>query len=344
MGTLLTNDKMSPELRARIEASVRGRRGGAPQGGPPPRLRATLRLVMLVCIVGSVSLLGHRWQQQRDQVTEARARVHGELTRQLAQVPPGADQKLTRARTWLMRAASDDEDFLAPSLQQQGALSRTLSRGALYARGPLRAFRMGSRLTTAVEESVKDAFVTCLVAPPKARSEEALLPTVRAVYRGSGRLAKRTDEVYRLHDLVAAEPLLEEGWDRRILEAEDIAELHALRRKIEQADLGRAAAAARAELLIYVVDEPKKPGTPSELDGASDHMVRVGIVDLVADEVLLRRRQRVDPSWISEARRVDSARGLNGCRLAVDLRVAVAGRDGDEAAAVAASTSTETAR
>ena len=30
MGTYLTNDKMSPELRARIEASVRG---GGPAGG-----------------------------------------------------------------------------------------------------------------------------------------------------------------------------------------------------------------------------------------------------------------------------------------------------------------------
>jgi hypothetical protein len=321
VASYLTNDKMSPELRARIEASIRR---GAAHDPTPPRLKATLRLVLLFCIVGSVSALGHRWRQSRQQLADAKAALEAEVSGALTTVPDHASERIRRARSWLTLAAETDAaDHVAPSLRRPGAMARLLERRALYVRGPQRSFRTDARLSATVTESTKDAFVTCLIDPPEGRTEQALLPYVRRARRGGPEWAKKTSEVRRLRDLFAAEPMLAPGWLEGVRRASDVRELHELRAEAEAADLHRAAEAAEAELLLYVIDEPKAEGTVSELDGASKHAVRLGLVDLAADEPLLRLRRSVDPSWISDKARIDSGRSLNACRLAVDLRAAL---------------------
>ena len=169
----------------------------------------------------------------------------------------------------------------------------------------------------------KRQFITCLASPPASEEEKTLIPTVAAVYRGSPPSPERQARLHRLQALLDAAPVLEPSWSDALASAASVAELSERRRELERADLGRAAQAIEAELLVYVIDEPKKPGTPAEVDGAHDHMVRVGIVDLATSEELLRVRRRVDPSWISDTHRVDYARGLNACRLAVDVRHAL---------------------
>jgi len=66
MGTLLTNSKMDPALAARIEASVRGRKG-AP-GSPPlvRRMVAAARLVLLLTIAFAIytALAGPRGERR----------------------------------------------------------------------------------------------------------------------------------------------------------------------------------------------------------------------------------------------------------------------------------------
>jgi hypothetical protein len=52
--------------------------------------------------------------------------------------------------------------------------------------------------------------------------------------------------------------------------------------------------------------------------------VRVGLVDLVADKLLLELRRYVDPAWISATARAEYAMGMDSCALAVDVHAAVA--------------------
>jgi hypothetical protein len=96
-----------------------------------------------------------------------------------------------------------------------------------------------------------------------------------------------------------------------------------LRSAFDKAPLEAAIQAAKARLLVFVVDEPSPPGGPVELDGEKAHDVRVGVIDLTRDSPLLRLRKRVDPSWISAARRVDSANALDSCALALDVHESV---------------------
>lgn len=345
MGTYLTNDKMSPELRARIEASVRaGRPAAARVMGPPPVARAALRLVTTTMIVACVIALGWRWKGDRDQLETARGQLVAEHAAAAAPLAQKAPEKAAAAQRWLAQASGlYGEDVIAPRLRREGALDRELARGALYVRGPQEAMRSGKRRPSAVAESVKDAFIACLVAPPASTKEKALLPTVAATYRGTPPSPERQAHVHRLQTLVDAQPVLEASWSDALASAASVAELSERRRELEQAHLGRAAQAVEAELLVYVIDEPKKPGTAAEVDGASDHLVRVGIVDLATSDELLRLRRRVEPSWISDARRVDYARGLNGCRLAVEIREALSPAElqSDEAPAVQASAASE---
>lgn len=325
MGTYLTNDKMSPELRARIEASVRaGRPASARLAGPPPVARAALRLVTMTAIVGCIIALGWRWQQDRDQLETARGQLVAEHATATAPLAERAPEKVAAVHRWLAKVSGlYRDDHVATRLRRAGGLDRELSRGALYLRGPQDAIRSGKRRPAAIAESQKDAFVTCLVSPPPSAEEKALIPTVAATYRGTPPSPQRQARIHPLKILLAAQPVLDASWSDALASAASVAELSERRRDLERADLGRAAKAVEAELLVYVIDEPKKPDTPAEVDGAHDHMVRVGIVDLATSKELLRMRRRVEPSWISESHRVDYARGLNACRLAVDVRDAL---------------------
>lgn len=313
MASYLTNPKMSPALRARIEASVGGRthrRTGA------LRLRTTLRIVAALLVVGAVAGVARRWHAGRAAREAMRSALREDLARGVAPLRERQEAIASLHDHLRAAAARYDGDRLDPRLGEPDALAAHLARPAIYARAPLASDHLAERAA----ESPKDAFLACLMAPPASTAERDLMRGVDRAYRGGAAIAEITPKVRRLHDVVAAEPLLDARWARRIDDATEATELASLRRQIEDAHLARAAEAARAELLIYVLDEPAEAGASIALDGASDHLVRVGLIDLTTGETLLRVRRRVRLDWISEGRRPHFARGLLDCRLAAELR------------------------
>jgi hypothetical protein len=320
VGTYLTNSKMSPELRARIEASVGGRSGAAPSRFTPG-LRAGLRFVILLVMIGSVVALVLDWRRSRQQLQAARSALLDEAGQALAGLEPRDPSVLSATRAWLAKASVKYEgDTIDAPLRDEAALDRLLGRSAVYVRGPTGAFATGSRLAEVAADSVSDAFIACLLAPPGSRDEKTMLSQVEAAYRTSPSAGSDAPQVYRLHDVIAAQPFIEGDWLDQIRNAGSVGEINELRTMMERAQLARAVPATQAEILIYLLDEPKKPGTVTDLDGATDHFLRLGVVDLTASQVVLRLRRHVEPSWVSKAKRVYLARGLVACRLAFDLR------------------------
>jgi hypothetical protein len=317
VGTFLTNSKMSPELRARIEASVRGH-ASTSRSPTSLRLRSGLRLLTALLVIGAVLGLLHQWQARKETLATMRSQLHEEHERVVA--PLATTPALVASLRKQLAEASGDYpgDLRDRGLDEPNALADLLARPFVYARGPLGAFV--DRIDEAAAESTKDAFLTCLMDSPRSTAERDLVPAVERAYRGGAAVDEATPGAHRLHDLLASQRFLEPVWATRIEEAGSATELASLRDQLERAHLGRAARVAGAEILLYVIDEPTRPGTPTELDGASDHLVRVGIVEIASHKTLLRARRRVDPAWISEAKRIYLARGLLDCRLATDLR------------------------
>jgi hypothetical protein len=166
--------------------------------------------------------------------------------------------------------------------------------------------------------------VLCLFDPPASRSEKALLSRARSAQAGSERW-RAASHVTRLSDALVGLPLLSRDWERELLAASDERALAKLERTFARAPLEAARRAARAELLLFALDEPRDGSGPTELDGESPHQVRVGLVDLSSEKLLLALRRRVDPGWLSAASRAEYATGIDGCALALDAHALVTG-------------------
>lgn len=323
MPTLLVTKKMSPELAARVQASVEGRRA-APGARLAPRAMSVLRLTACALLVTAVAWL----------VTSVR-RTHRELERQRAELlerarreaAPLTTEQLAapqRVLPWLaLLSGSYEGDLVADDLRSGKGFAASIARPTVYVRGPLASFGGGARVNESASGSFKDAFVLCLNAPPSERSEKLLRRKARAAYSSGSEDMKATAHVERLFDAIVGLPYLETEWQKRVLDADSQSELTRLRRAFERAPLEGAKRAAQATLLLSVMDEPSDAPGPSELDGERPHDVRVGLVDLVKRKVLLRLRRRVDPSWISPATRAEYAYGIDSCALALDVRAAV---------------------
>ncbi len=329
MGTFLTNSKMSPELRARIETSLRGGRS-ASRSRLTPSLRTALRLVAVLVVVGSVVALLLDWRRSRRELQNAKAALIDEVEQARSGLDPPDKPLWSSAQAWLAEASGTTQrDYVDPPLNNPVTLAALLEQPAVYVRGSISGFATVSGFERAAADSGKDSFLACLLQPPASRSEKDLLPKVEAAYRGGAASNRETPRVHRLHDAIVAQPFIEDAWLDQVRNAGSVPEVNDLRKSLEQAQLERSGQAVQAKILIYLLDEPKEPGTASELDGASDHFVRFGIVDFNASQVALRLRRRIDPSWISKAKRVYLARGLNACRLAFDVRQELEAGDGD---------------
>ena len=322
MATFLVNDKMNPELAARVHASVTGRaRKRAPQRRGTRRV-LFLRLGVALALLTLVTSLVVSFRASRQELAAGRASLAARVAEHSSRLVPGSQGLAEQATAWLLKAAGPYEgDRVAPSLRQAG-LESTLARGTLYVRAELDAVRQGQHLTRIAEDSFQDSLLLCLVSPPTSRSESALMKRVLVAQGGGAPLVQATRSAHRLHDALAAMTLLGEGWQQRITRA-SLARLEVLDALFDEDLLAQGVEAANARVLVYVLDEPKQPGTPTELDGATEHPVRVGIVDLDRSQLLLRARSRVDPEWVAESRRARFARALTDCRLAFDLRAAV---------------------
>lgn len=322
MGTFLTTPRMNPALANRVRESVR--RGRSRGARADRRWTAALRLAAFVGIaLASISLSMLR-KRENDQLEQARRSLLDAVNQKRAELSDEDMLTLDRAVTVLLRAPGPYEgDRLADETRGSEALSAILSRPIIYVRGPVEAFMNDEALRRAALLSSPEAFVHCLLDPPRARTETALFERIR----DGADQEHRTAHVYRLYDLLSGIPLLQPAWRARVREATKMRDLSRLERELHAARLDETAAAARARLVLFVVDEPSGPGGITELDGERPHDVRVTLFALEQPKPLLRVRRHVDPSVFSDRGRAGHASGLDACALSFDVREAVARGD-----------------
>jgi hypothetical protein len=321
MGTFLTNPRMNAALANRVRQSLR--RGRSRGARVDKRWTAAFRVAALAGITLALISLSMLRKREDDRLEHARSTLLATVSQKRAQLSTDDMLTLDRVVTVLLRAPGPYEgDRLANEVRGSDALSAILERPIIYVRGPADAFNDDDALRRAAVLSHPEAFVQCLVNPPRARTEKALFERVRS----------KSDEgpathMHRLYDLLAGMPLLQPVWKARVKEATKMRELSQLERELGAAKLDETAAAARARLVLFVMDEPGGPGGVTELDGERPHDVRVTLFDLEQRSALLRIRRRVDPSTFSDRARANHASRLDACALSFDIREAVAKGD-----------------
>src|ERR1700733_5142334 len=171
---------MPAALRARIEASVRGERRNPSRRVTLPRTKALVRagIVVFVVVIGVWVLQVRRAERQA--LERQRASLLDAVRAQSASLGPDDKNAVSRIEAWLPRLAGPYEgDLVAPEARPASAPTALLARPTVYVRGPLEAFAAPSGIAGAAAASVKDALAVCLVDPPPARGEKALLGKVR---------------------------------------------------------------------------------------------------------------------------------------------------------------------
>jgi hypothetical protein len=324
MASFLVTRKMSPELAARVEASVRGQRTRS--GSRVPRRTISLfRALALVSSVGLTAwllLLVHRSHQA---LAAERATLVARVQRESAALTERQKALVPRVQAWLSdQAGAYAGDSVVDELRGPTRLAAMLTRPAVYIRGPLASFTSPATIAATASASFKDAFVLCLVDPPASRTEKSMLTKARvALAHGPHRAASA--HIERLYDAIRGLPFLAPAWESRVLQAETRAELAKMRAALEHAPLRAAQRAAKAQLLLFVIDEPGAGPGPTELDGERAHHIRLGLWDLTTEKLLLRLRRHVDPNWISSpVARAEYASGMDACALAYDVRAELA--------------------
>lgn len=318
MPTLLVTRRMSPELAARVQAAVSGRRLSSSR---PRSLKGALRLLTLTFLVTALVGGFYLRQQQVEKLEAERVR--------LLEVLEKAGRGLTRADRELPARVlsiiafhttpSYAGDYVAPELRSETRFRDALSVPTLYLRGSRDALARPERVSEIASASSKDAFVLCWLSPPETRSEQALRQKASAAL-ARGKSMQVAAEVERLAPLLQTLPLLGTEWITRVRLAQTSEALRTLRKLVEAAPLAAAVRAAKARQLLLVLDETDTATGPTELDGERAHPARVVLADLTHGEVRLRFRQTLDPSWLSDQARAQYASGIDSCALALDVR------------------------
>jgi len=318
MPSFLTTPRMSPELAARVEASVRGkRRAGSPRRfGPRVPMAALLPCTAILVVIGLAML--NDWFARRE-LERARTELLQRVATERASMPPDSAAFLPSARSWVGRMAGAYEgDVVSDELRGPGALQARLWHSALFLRGNQSKLAKPEELMEAASSSVKDAVLLCLNDPPESRSEKALLHKVRKV-----NFAAVLSPVRRFYDAEAGLGLLQPSWESKVRTAADPKAIQRLRNELSRAPLEDGKQAAAAELLLVVVDEPPE-GQPDDGRRPEEraHAMRVGLVDLRSQTVLLRLRRSVDPSTYSPSMRAAHGPAITGCLMALEVRAA----------------------
>lgn len=325
MATFLTTEKMSAALRARVEASVRNGHPG------PGRSRrhvgvSVIRLAAVAVAVGLSFWTVSLWTAAKERVEQARKSLLEDVRRRSAPLTP-AERDLPSRVVELIAAqrVRYEGDRVAPSLREPGSLPNTLAQPLLYVRAAIDGETHPVALAEQAAASFRDAFSRCFVDPPASRDERTLRTRALAALAG-GTMARDATRLERLHDALLGLPFLAPEWAARVRQADRAKEIERLRAALGRAPVDGAVRAARATLLLSVLDEPNDGTGPTELDGECPHHVRVELYDLRTDTSLLRMRRHVDPKWIAgEASRAQYARGMDGCKLALEIRDELAG-------------------
>lgn len=331
MPTFLVTSKMSPALAARVEASVLGQRGIV-RGAQRRRFASLVRLGTAAALIGAVALVGSARKQSQQRLAATRAALLSELHERFRSLTPNERRLGTRVAAVIGRHATSDYagDYLADPLKTDQGLSEALFANTLYIRGALSGFANQAALTRSASESVKDSFLLCLMEPPSSHTEKALRAKARAA-NAAGSGAAGMAQAERLFPLLAVAPLLRPEWERAVLSAEGQPELERFEAMFRKSPSEAAVRAAKATQLLLVLDEPGYGPGPTELDGERAHDVRVLLIDLGSEQVRLRIKRHVDPSWLSSATRAEYSRAIDGCSLALRVRAALAGKAEPEA-------------
>jgi hypothetical protein len=310
---------MSPALAARVQARVSGRRSDG-RSSFRPRVVLVARLAFVAAVVALLLGIFRVRRESRQALDEERHALLALLAAKEHGLTPEDRRLVAKVEGHLARAAAGYEgDFVADELRGPDAFRALLARSLVYARAELGGAPTPASVVHSASETVKDSFLLCLLEPPDARTEAALLRKVYVAYSSRARLEPATANARTFAEASAGVPFLSPAFTARVLGATDLQAVRYLKRTFERAPLDAAADALKARLLVLVVDEPSDHATPTELDGEKAHRVRVSVVDLTNERELLRLRKQVDPAWLSTQRRSDYARGLDGCALAVDV-------------------------
>jgi hypothetical protein len=299
--------------------SVTGRKkdaAGRASANVVRRLVAWARVVLVIALAAGVYAGVTTYQRTKRELDQKRADLLAAVTNAQSDVTAKDRAAFDRVAPFVTRLSGAYEgDVAAPP-----GLAAELTRSAVYLRGPIETLRTREAIPGAAAASGKDALLSCLLDPPKTRSEAAILEKVRFARAGGAAFEERTANVRRLNDAIVVLPVLSSDLSTRVRAAEDVSELGKLKKELEDAPLERGKRALRAELLIVVVDERGSSSAPTELDGERPHDVRVAIVEPESGRVVLRARRHVDPSWIDEKQRPVYAGAADSCALGFDLR------------------------
>ncbi|HSC89417.1 MAG TPA: hypothetical protein VLC09_19175 [Polyangiaceae bacterium] len=319
---------MSPRLRARVLRSVQGQsrleRRGATAANPvrrtTPSTIAALRVGALLALLALALFSRRAWTERKDELARARAQLLGEVKRASSALDARFSERRATAERFLDQAAREhpaSEKSLDPA-----ALRALLEGPLLYLRGPIEAMQTSEGRSQAMLDTRNDALLGCLLKPPAAIEDRATLDAVRAVYRGDHLPAERTERISGLLDFEIAETYLGPAFRERIAAAADIGAVRQLSMTFTKARPASHARATHSATLLYALDEPKSPGSLSEIDGASDHFIRVGVVDLDAAELRFARRVHSQPERTPADKKLRYARGFSECAAVLELSAA----------------------
>jgi hypothetical protein len=313
---------MSEALAQRVDASVRGQ-SRVRKPGRRVRRRfavAAARLAVAVFVLAAArSFIGAR-SQRATEMERARSSLRDLAGAHAASLSAPQKDVFARAAGWLAADAGPYGGDLVDAEVARTGMPLLVQRSVTYVRGEIGAFRSAPALAEETASNRKDALLACLYDPPASRDEKAVVARVRDVYLRGVPDAPKVD---LLHAAAEGLPFLSPQWQAKIGAAGDVREIGILRRAFERAPIEAAKRVARAELLLYAMDEPRRGSGPTEVDGEGPHDIRVGLIDMSDGRVLMRFRKPVDPASISSNARVVYARGMDGCTLAMSVREGV---------------------
>lgn len=315
MPTFLVNRKMHPALRTRIERSVAGKTVVSQE--ERPAARALIRGLLITAVVSLTGFLWFSYQAEKRELEEARTKlletIHG--TRRAVSAEDLSLQD--RITTLLARESGEYLGDLTPLPSNEWIEGKSSEIG-VYIRLATGDARSPSDSAEKSLESSKDALLDCFLNPPESRDEKSLLARVRKVYGGSNH---ERSSVFPASSVFLSLVFLGPTFETQVSSATSKRSLEKLGASFSEAHLTRLTPSLKARYLVAALDEPKPLGTPSELDGAARHFVRLVVSDLRAARILFRIRKEVNPTWISEGARFRYALGLDGCRFGRDARL-----------------------
>jgi hypothetical protein len=319
MGTFLTTSKMSPELAARVEASVVGKSASSVRARR--LVKAVVRVVVVAAVAITVTVVVKTKRRVDSEREAARSALLDAVRPEVSSVTD-ADRKIVAQSDALLiqLCARDGTDRIADDLRSTDRLKALLARPAVYVRGPIASFTTSAAIDDVVYDSTKDALLGCLYDPPASRTEKVVLARARASFEDA------TSNVQRLADAHFGLPYMSPKFVDQINDARDVTEIEKLSGRFKKVPVARARQALKAEVLIVAMDDTASGTGPTELDGARAHDIVFAIADIRAQSVLVRLKKHVDPSWVSLEARPQHASKLDSCKLAMDLRDAVTKR------------------